>query len=67
MRYNNLFSKFGLLTLSALAGACSNFAETEDSSVALSAAVRNDTLWAGIQDSTYKIDISTDGDWKIVN
>ena len=67
MLFDRLFGGFSLLTASALIVACSNFAETEDSSVALSATVRNDTLWVGIQDSTYKIDISTDGDWKIVN
>lgn len=60
------FCGFSALVLSTLV-ACSNFADTEDSSVALSSAVRNDTLWVGIQDSTYDIDISTDGDWKIVN
>lgn len=67
MRLYKVFSGFGLLTLSALVAACSNFAETEDSSVAFSAATRNDTLWVGIQDSTYEIEISTDGDWNIAN
>jgi hypothetical protein len=67
MLFKKYIGEFGLLASSALIAACSNFAETQDSAVTFSSAVKGDTLWVGIQDSTYEIDIATDGDWKIVN